>query len=101
MGFIRPCDHLRPQKYVLGHKHILWHSAFIQLLLHRTGVPYPRPKTPPGEMPGPPTEEEVQVISNSKTRKHQPEHPSQVEERLVGAVLGPSGRHVEEIKQYR
>lgn len=49
----------------------------------KTGVPYPRPKTPPGEMPGPPTEEEVQV-----------------EERLVGAVLGPSGRHVEEIKQY-
>ena len=25
----------------------------------------------------------------------------QVEERLVGAVLGPAGRYVEEIKQYR
>merc|ERR1719400_2809849 len=49
----------------------------------KTGLPYPRPKTPPGEPSGPPTEEEVQV-----------------EERLVGAVLGPSGRHVEEIKQY-
>ena len=30
-----------------------------------------------------------------------PQKPKQVEERLVGAVLGPSGRHVEEIKQYR
>jgi len=49
----------------------------------KTGHPYPRPKTPPGDSSGPPTEEEVQV-----------------EERLVGAVLGPSGRHVEEIKQY-
>merc|ERR1719391_101743 len=49
----------------------------------KTGLPYLRPKTPPGETSGPPTEEEVQV-----------------EERLVGAVLGPSGRHVEEIKQY-
>ena len=26
---------------------------------------------------------------------------AQVEERLVGAVLGPAGRYVEEIKQYR
>ena len=26
---------------------------------------------------------------------------TQVEERLVGAVLGPAGRYVEEIKQYR
>merc|ERR1719499_1436168 len=49
----------------------------------RTGLSFPRPKTPPGESSGPPIEEEVQV-----------------EERLVGAVLGPSGRHVEEIKQY-
>ena len=47
-------------------------------------MPYPREKTPPGEPSGPSMEEEVQV-----------------EERLVGAVLGPSGRHVEEIKQYR
>ena len=36
------------------------------------------------------------VIKISKIYK-----PTQVEERLVGAVLGPSGRHVEEIKQYR
>ena len=36
------------------------------------------------------------VIKISKIHK-----PTQVEERLVGAVLGPSGRHVEEIKQYR
>ena len=36
------------------------------------------------------------VIKISKIYK-----PIQVEERLVGAVLGPSGRHVEEIKQYR
>jgi len=43
----------------------------------------PREKTPPGESSGPPVEEEVQV-----------------EERLVGAVLGPAGRYVEEIKQY-
>merc|ERR1719447_1914673 len=43
----------------------------------------PRDKTPPGESSGPPVEEEVQV-----------------EERLVGAVLGPAGRYVEEIKQY-
>merc|ERR1719347_695746 len=43
----------------------------------------PREKTPPGEPSGPPVEEEVQV-----------------EERLVGAVLGPAGRYVEEIKQY-
>jgi len=49
----------------------------------KSGMPYPRPTTPPGESSGPPMEEEVQV-----------------EERLVGAVLGPSGRHVEEIKQY-
>jgi len=49
----------------------------------KSGLPYPRPATPPGESSGPPIEEEVQV-----------------EERLVGAVLGPSGRHVEEIKQY-
>jgi len=50
----------------------------------KSGLPYgTRPVTPPGESSGPPTEEEVQV-----------------EERLVGAVLGPSGRHVEEIKQY-
>lgn len=49
----------------------------------KSGLPYPRPVTPPGESSGPPMEEEVQV-----------------EERLVGAVLGPSGRHVEEIKQY-
>jgi hypothetical protein len=49
----------------------------------KSGLPYPRPATPPGESSGPPMEEEVQV-----------------EERLVGAVLGPSGRHVEEIKQY-
>lgn len=48
------------------------------------GVTYPpRERTPPGESSGPSMEEEVQV-----------------EERLVGAVLGPSGRHVEEIKQY-
>merc|ERR1712013_861678 len=43
----------------------------------------PREKTPPGESSGPPVEEEVKV-----------------EERLVGAVLGPAGRYVEEIKQY-
>merc|ERR1719370_1556452 len=43
----------------------------------------PREKTPPGESSDPPVEEEVQV-----------------EERLVGAVLGPAGRYVEEIKQY-
>merc|ERR1719319_1413808 len=49
----------------------------------KSGMPYPREKTPPGEPSGPSMEEEVQV-----------------EERLVGAVLGPSGRHVEEIKQY-
>jgi len=49
----------------------------------KTGLPYPRPVTPPGESSGPPMEEEVQV-----------------EERLVGAVLGPSGKHVTEIKQY-
>merc|ERR1719153_128708 len=49
----------------------------------KSGMPYPRPTPPPGESSGPPMEEEVQV-----------------EERLVGAVLGPSGRHVEEIKQY-
>jgi len=49
----------------------------------KTGLPYPRPATPPGESSGPPMEEEVQV-----------------EERLVGAVLGPSGKHVTEIKQY-
>ena len=30
----------------------------------RTGLPYPRPKTPPGETSGPPTEEEVQVRKN-------------------------------------
>merc|ERR1719430_1997454 len=59
----------------------------------KTGLPYPRPKTPPGETSGPPTEEEVQENFPS-------EEEVQVEERLVGAVLGPSGRHVEEIKQY-
>merc|ERR1719430_874206 len=59
----------------------------------RTGLPYPRPKTPPGETSGPPTEEEGQ--------EHFPsEEEVQVEERLVGAVLGPSGRHVQQIKQY-
>jgi len=48
------------------------------------GVTYPpRERTPPGESSGPSMEEEVQV-----------------EERLVGAVLGPAGRYVEEIKQY-
>jgi len=48
------------------------------------GVEYPpRARTPPGESSGPSMEEEVQV-----------------EERIVGAVLGPGGRHVEEMKQY-
>lgn len=59
----------------------------------KMGLPYPRPKTPPGETSGPPAEEEVQEHFAS-------EEEVEVEERLVGAVLGPSGRHVEEIKQY-
>ena len=35
------------------------------LAFYRTGLPYPRPKTPPGETSGPPTEEEVQVRKKS------------------------------------
>ena len=36
-------------------------SSFVTDAFHRTGLPYPRPKTPPGETSGPATEEEVQV----------------------------------------
>ena len=59
-------------------------------------------------------EEEVQVNTDSwlitllsTPLKDQDHHDDfltddlQVEERLVGAVLGPSGKHVTEIKQYR
>lgn len=46
---------------------------------------YPAPASPPG----PPGE-----------AKPQTEREMQVEEKLVGAVLGPSGRHVVEIQQY-
>ena len=36
-------------------------ASFVTDAFHRTGHPYPRPKTPPGDSSGPPTEEEVQV----------------------------------------
>ena len=72
----------------------------------------PREKTPPGESSGPPVEEEVQVTVHSVltsswltpvtvNKREIHNVVLQVEERLVGAVLGPAGRYVEEIKQYR
>ena len=75
----------------------------------------PREKTPPGESSGPPVEEEVQVLLDAGECEVLRVATlalgrsvwwifyvaAQVEERLVGAVLGPAGRYVEEIKQYR